>query len=67
MTTQDTNPVAYARGVLQVEAETARRDAARITDAAELLLAALDGGQHWEVDLAITRLVTTLNQTKERP
>lgn len=67
MTTQATNPDAYARGVLQVEVETLRRERDRAAAALEYLLAALDGGQQWEIDHAIHRGVLVANTLKERP
>lgn len=67
MTTQATNPDAYARGVLQVEAETLRRERDKAAVALECLLAALDGGQQWDIDAAINRGVLVANTLKDKP
>ena len=67
MTTQATNPVDYARGVLQVEADTYRRQRDKAAAALECLLAALDGGQQWEIDHAIHRGVLVANNLKDKP
>lgn len=67
MTSRESNPVAYARGVLKVEADTYRRQRDKTLDALEYLLAALDGGQQWDIDVAIQRGVIVANHLKERP
>lgn len=67
MTSQSSNPVAYARGVLEVQADTYRRQRDKTLDALEYLLAALDGGQQWDIDVAIQRGVIVANHLKERP
>lgn len=67
MTSQSSNPVAYARGVLEVQADTYRRQRDKTLDALEYLLAALDGGQKWDIDVAIQRGVIVANHLKERP
>lgn len=67
MTSQSSNPVAYARGVLEVQADTYRRQRDKTLDALEYLLAALDGGQQWDIDVAIQRGVIVANHVKERP
>ena len=67
MTTESDNPVAYARGVLQVEADTYRRQRDTAVAALEYLLAALDGGQQWDIVAAIQRGVIVANHLKERP
>lgn len=67
MTTQATNPIAYARGVMQVEAETYRRQRDKAAAALEYLLAALDGGQQWDIDAAIHRGVLVANTLKDKP
>lgn len=67
MTSQDSHPVAYARGVLQVEADTLRKQRDKAVDALEYLLAALDGGQQWDIDAAIQCGVIVANNLKERP
>ena len=36
-------------------------------DDLEYLLAALDGGNQWEIDAAVRRAVTTLNTLKDKP
>ena len=63
MTSQESNPVAYARGLLEVEAKTATAQRDRIADAAELLLAALDEGG--DVDVAAARLARRLDSIKD--
>lgn len=67
VTTESDNPVAYARGVLQVEADTYRRQRDTAVAALEYLLAALDGGQQWDIDAAIQCAVTVANHLKEKP
>ena len=67
MTTQESNPDAYARGALQVEADTYRRQLDKAAAALECLLAALDGGQQWEIDHAIHRGVLVANNLKDKP
>ena len=72
------NPVSQARitlatrtscalGATQVEAETYRRQRDKTLDALEDLLAALDGGQQWEIDHAIHRGVLVANNLKDKP
>lgn len=67
MTSQASNPIAYARGVLQVEADTYRRQRDKAAAALEYLLAALDGGQQWDIDAAINRGVLVANTLKDKP
>lgn len=67
VTTESDNPVAYARGVLQVEADTYRRQRDTAVAALEYLLAALDGGQQWDIDAAIQRGVIVANHLREEP
>lgn len=67
MTSQSSNPVSYARGVLEVQADTYRKQRDKTLDALEYLLAALDGGQQWDIDVAIQRGVIVANHLKERP
>lgn len=52
MTDQTSHPDAYARGVLQVDAETLRARCAELSRTIEVLLSALDGGAQWEIDTA---------------
>lgn len=52
MTNQAENPVAYALGVIQVEADTYRRQRDELARTVEVLLSALDGGAQWEIDTA---------------
>ena len=61
------NAVAYARGVLQVEADTYRRQRDQALAALDYLLAALDGGHQWEIDHAIHRGTLTATYLKDRP
>lgn len=67
VTSQASHPVAYAHGVLQVQADTYRKQRDKAVDALEYLLAALDGGQQWDIDAAIRCGVTVANHLKERP
>lgn len=67
MTSQESNPVAYARGVLQVEAETYKHERDRLAHLSELLVASLDGGHQWEVDHLTSALVHALNNLKDKP
>lgn len=67
MTSRESNPVAYARGVLEVQDDTYRRQRDKTLDALEYLLAALDGGQQWEIDHAIHRGVIVANNLKDKP
>lgn len=67
MTSRESNPVAYARGVLEVQADTYRRQRDKTLDALEYLLAALDGGQQREIDHAIHRGVIVANNLKDKP
>ena len=61
------NAVAYARGVLAVEADTYRRQRDQALAALDYLLAALDGGHQWEIDHAIHRGTLTATYLKDRP
>lgn len=61
------NAVSYARAVLQVEAETYRRQRDQALAALDYLLAALDGGHQWEIDHAIHRGVLVANTLKDKP
>lgn len=68
MTSED--PVlarAEALGAAQIQAHTYRRQRDKTLDALEYLLAALDGGQQWDIDVAIQRGVIVANHLKERP
>ena len=67
MTSRESNPVDYACGVLQVEADTYRRQRDTAVAALEYLLAALDGGQQWDIDAAIQRGVIVANHLREEP
>ena len=67
MTTESDNPVAYARGVLQVEADTYRRQRDTAVAALEYLLAALDGGPQWDLAAAIQRGGLGANHLREEP
>lgn len=59
------NAVAYARGVLQVETETLRREKDELLRTVEVLLAALDGGEEWEIDNARRLAARELNYLKD--
>ena len=61
------NAVSYARAVLQVEADTYRRQRDQALAALDYLLAALDGGHQWEIDHAIHRGVIVANNLKDKP
>ena len=61
------NAVAHARGVLQVETETLRREKDELLRTVEVLLAALDGGEQWEIDNARMLARRELNHIKDRP
>ena len=67
MTSRESNPVAHARGVLRVQADTYRRQRDKAAAALEYLLAALDEGQQWEIDHAIHRGVLVANNLKDKP
>lgn len=61
------NTVAYARGVLQVEAETLRHQRDELLRIVEVMLSALDGGAQWEIDTARHLASRALNHLKDRP
>ena len=61
------NVVAYARGVLQVEAETLRHERDELLRIVEVMLSALDGGAEWEIDTARHLASRALNHIKDRP
>lgn len=61
------NAVAYARGVLQVEAETLRHERDELLRIVEVMLSALDGGAQWEIDTARHLASRALNHLKDRP
>ena len=61
------NAVAYARGVLQVEAETLRHQRDELLRTVEVMLSALDGGAQWEIDTARHLASRALNHLKDRP
>ena len=61
------NAVAYARGVLQVEAETLRHQRDELIRTVEVMLSALDGGAQWEIDTARHLASRALNHLKDRP
>ena len=61
------NAVAYARGVLQVEAETLRHERDELIRIVEVMLSALDGGAEWEIDTARHLASRALNHLKDRP
>ena len=61
------NAVAYARGVLQVEAETLRHQRDELLRIVEVMLSALDGGAQWEIDTARHLASRALNHIKDRP
>ena len=65
--TGDLNAVAYARGVLQVEAETLRHERDELLRIVEVMLSALDGGAQWEIDTARHLASRALNHLKDRP
>ena len=67
MTDQESNPIAHARGVLEVQADTYRRQRDKTLDALEHLLAALDEGQQRDIDVAIRRGVIVANTLKDKP
>ena len=60
------NAVAYARGVLEEEAKEARRICDELLRTVEVLLAALDGGEEWEIDNARLLAARELNYLKAR-
>ena len=61
------NEVSYARGVLEEEAKEARRICDELRRTVEVLLAALDGGEEWEIDNARLLAARELNYLKDRP
>ena len=60
------NAVAYARGVLEEEAKEARRICDELRRTVEVLLAALDGGEEWEIDNARHLARRELNHIKDQ-
>ena len=67
MTTEETNPVDYARGVLQVEAETLRQERDELARTIEVILSALAGGSQWEIDTARHLARQSLTYLKDYP
>lgn len=63
--TGDTHPVAYARGVLQVEADTLRYQRDELARTVEVLLSALEGAEQWEIDTAQNLARRALNFLKD--
>ena len=61
------NTVAYARGVLQAEAETFRHQRDDLARIVEVLLSALDGAEEWEIDTARHLASRALNYLKDKP
>ena len=61
------NAVAHARGVLQVETETLRREKDELLRTVEVMLSALDGGAQWEIDTARHLASRALNHLKDKP
>lgn len=66
MTTEADHPIAYARGVLQVQADNYRHQCDQALATLEYLVAALDGGHQWEIDHAIHGATLTLTNLKEQ-
>lgn len=67
MTSQSSNPVAYARGVLEVQADTYRRQRDKTLDALEYLAATVRGGQQWQIDQAMDTAQSLIDRYRERP
>lgn len=67
MTTQAEHPADYARGVLQVEADTLRRERDRAIDALAYLAAAVRGGQEWDITIALDTAQTLINHHGRKP
>lgn len=67
MTTESDNPVAYARGVLQVEADTYRHLLNLAASEIENLVAAVASEESWKRDAAVHRAHLFLNHLKDRP
>ena len=61
------NTIAYARGVLAVEAETLKHQRDELIRIVEVMLSALDGGAQWEIDTARHLASRALNHLKDRP
>lgn len=53
MTSRESNPIAYARGVLEVEAEEFERQRDKALQVLEYLTATVRGGQQWQMDHAV--------------
>ncbi len=66
MTTEESNPVAYARGVLQAEVENCRHHITDARSAIEVLVAAVAGGREWEIDQAVASAVLVANRLEEQ-
>ena len=65
MTSRESNPVAYARGALEVQAGTYRKERDQARRALTRICAAYDQGTGLDLDVAIRQAVDLLN--KERP
>ena len=65
MTSRESNPVAYARGVLAVQADTYRKERDQARRALTRICAAYDHGTDLDLDVTIRQAVDLLN--KERP
>lgn len=61
------NDVAYARGVLEVEASTYRHQRDQAVHALERVASAYDHGSDLDLDVTVRRAVDLINQLKERP
>lgn len=62
-----TNTVSYVRAFLGEQTKEAERQRDLAVAALDYLLAALDGGQQWDIDHAIHRGVIVANNLKDRP
>lgn len=67
MTTQATNPIAYALGEEQAWNRTHKKDLDSVITAGEWLIAVLDAGSRWEIDLACTSLEKAIAEVRRRP
>lgn len=65
--TGDTHPVAYARGVLQAETDQLRHQRDELARTVEVLLAAIDGAEPWEIDTARHLAARALRHMKDHP
>ena len=61
------NAVAYARGVLQVEADTLRHELRQAASEIENLVAAVASEESWKRAAAVHRAHLFLNYLKDRP